>query len=483
MAIPFLTLAGPGLFAETDTVSAGFNPLAFGARGDGKTSDTSALQATIDACAKAGGGTVLLPANRTFLSGSLSLRAHVRLHLQGGSRLVASTKRSEFHTTGALLFAQDAQNIHISGTGEIFGNDTAFFPAKGADGYPVPQPFLGPFDPLYDASRRNPPDGRPRMILLVNCKNAILQEFTIRQSPTWTIHAVGCEDLHISGISILNGLDIPNCDGIDIDHCRQVRIEGCNIVAGDDCLVVKASRNFGRFGTCENIAITNCTLESSSAGIKVETEGAFPLRSVIVSNCSIVRSNRGISFLNRDGAMVEDFLFTDMVIETNMQTTMWWGSGEPIAVSSVPRVKGGPAGQVRGVQFANILCRGESGIYLRGSTDAPLQDISFRGVELSLAKTTAITGGFYDMRPGDLFGDSGLDRRDTAGFFAADVDGLSLDGVHVHWPGTVPAYYGAALELHRCTNALLAHVTGSAAHAGQAASILDRVSIATPLTP
>ncbi len=460
-----------------------WNPLDFGARGDGTTKDTAALQRTLDDCARNGGGIVVLPPNHTFLSGTLTLRPHVELHLAGGSTLLASPDRDDFRELGSLLFALDAADLHVSGTGVIDGNFEAFFPPKGPDGYPVPQPFLGPYDPLYPPSNRNPPDGRPRMILLVNCRNTLLEHFTIRNSPTWTIHPVGCEGLHISGLSILNNLDVPNCDGIDIDHCRQVRIEGCNIVAGDDCLILKASRNFGQYGPCEGITITNCTLQSSSAGIKIETEGPYPLRSAVISNCTIVRSNRGISFLNRDGATVEDLLFTDMTIETVMRPLMWWGSGEPVAVSSVPRTVGGPAGLVRGIQFNHLACHGESGIYLRGAADAPLRDLSFRGIDLQLAKTSSIPGGFYDMRPGDAIGASGLDSSPTPGFLATAGTGITLAGVHVGWPGQIPAYYGAALELHQCHDLSLTQVTGTAAHAGQPASIFDGVQLAETLSP
>ncbi len=459
-----------------------YSPLAFGAQGDGTTKDTAAIQRCLDACAAAGGGTVALDENHTFLSGSLTLRPHVTLWLSAGSTLKTSPDREDFHATGALLFAESAEDLHIAGTGVIDGNFAVYFPPKGPDGYPVPQPFLGPFDPLYPPSNRNPPDGRPRMILLVGCRRILLQDFTIRNAPTWTIHPVGCDDLHINGISILNDLDVPNCDGIDIDHCRGVRIEGCHIVAGDDCLVLKASRNFGQYGPCEGVTIANCTLESSSAGIKIEAEGPYPVRSAAITNCTILRSNRGISFLNRDGATVEDLLFSNLVIETRMRPMMWWGSGEPIALSSVPRQKGGSAGLVRGISFTDLLCRSESGIYMRGSVGAPLSQISLRNIELSIAKTTSIEGGFYDMRPTDSFGTSGLDRRRTAGVFAADVAGLSLSGIDVHWPGPTPAYFGSALDLQRCTEVSISEVTGDAAHPGEPSSHFDQVSFAKQIT-
>jgi hypothetical protein len=460
-----------------------WSPLAFGARGDGVANDTAALQRTIDACAWAGGGTVVLPGRHVFVSGSLELASDVELHLAASAVLEASGDRDEFRKLGALLFAKDARNVRISGTGTIDGNFSAFFPPKGPNGYAIPSAFLGPYDPLYPASARNPKDGRPRMILLAGCRNTELVDFTIRDSPTWTIHPIGCDGLQVSGISILNNLEIPNCDGIDVDHCRNVRIEDCNIVAGDDCLVLKASRNFGEYGPCEGITITNCTLESSSAGIKIGNEGPYALRSAVVSNCTIVRTNRGVSLTNRDGELVEDLIFSDMTIETRMRSWMWWGSGEPVFVSAGPRMTGAPVGTFRGIQFANLECRSESGIYLRGTREMPLRDISLRGVDLRIEKTTEIEGGFYDVRPDDTPGASGLDKRAIAGVFAADVSGLALSDVRVAWGAKAPSYYGAAVELHSCSEVAMRSVTGGAAHAGAAATVFDDVQMATELGP
>jgi len=319
------------------------------------------------------------------------------------------------------------------------------------------------------------------MILLVNCRKVRLENFTIKDSPTWTIHPIGCSDVRISGLSILNDLEVPNCDGIDIDHCRDVRIEGCTIIAGDDCLVLKASRNFGNYGPCESITITNCTLESSSAAIKVEPEGPFPVRNAVISNCTLRRCNRGISILNRDGALVENLVFANLVITTEMRTPMWWGSGEPIAVTSMPRTKGGAPGLVRNIAFNQIVGRAESGILVQGAEGAPLEHISFQGINFTMEKTTSIPGGFHDLRPGTALDPTGLIFRKIPGFFAAEVTALNLNEVDLQWSGALPPYFGAALELHRCEAVRMDHVFGQAAD-GSAPAVLDQVTFAHPIS-
>src|SRR5258708_1605677 len=162
---------------------------------------------------------------------------------------------------------------------------------------------------------------------------------------------------------------------------------------------------------------------------------------------------------------------------------MGWGSGEPVFVSAAPRTTGAAVGQFRGIQFANLACHSESGIYLRGTHEIPLCDISFRGIDLLIEKTTSIPGGFYDVRPDDTAGAGGLDRRPTVGMFASDVNGLTLSDLHVGWGGQRPDYYGSALELYNCNAVGLSDVTGSAAHAGSPPSIFDNVQMATELKP
>lgn len=456
-----------------------YNVLAFGAVGDGSTKDTQAIQRAVDACGRRGGGRVILPAGHTFVSGTVSLRNNVDLHLESGATLLASPDRDDFRHLGALLIAERADGITVSGSGAIDGNFHAFLKDRDPGGYRVVAPFLGPYDPLYDASQRNPPDGRPRMILLVGAKGARLVDFTIRNSPTWTVHALGCEDLRIANLTVRNDLAVPNCDCLDIDHCRKVRIENCDLQAGDDCIVLKTSRNFAQFGPCENVAVSNCLLQSSSAAIKVEPEGAQTIRQVTMTGCTIEKSNRGIAILNRDGALIEDLVFSNMAITTELKPAMWWGAGEPIQVSNLPRSTTVGPGTVRDIQFSNMVCKGENGIYLRGWPASRLQNITLDDIDLTLEKTSPIQGGYYDLRPGDVAG--AVLPHTIAGIFCEQAMDLTLRGINLHWQGAIPEYYGPALEAHDVDGLAVQNFVGTSAHPDRdAKEILQNV---TPRSP
>jgi hypothetical protein len=463
------SLPAPLLAANT-TVE---NVLDYGAGGGGKTVDTNAMQSAINACANRGGGTVLLPAGHTFVSGTLQLRSHVDLHIENGATLKASGNRDDFRKYGSLLFAQGAAGFSVSGRGTIDGNGPAFLQERVAGGYKVLEPFLGLWDPLYDIPGIDHPDGRPRVILLVESKGFSLEDFTIRDSPTWTIHLLGCEQVHVSGLVIRNGMDVPNCDGMDIDHCRDVRIHDCDIAAGDDCLVLKTSRNFNQFGPCERVTISGCVLTSSSAAIKVEAEGPDAIRQAVIDNCVIHNSNRGICVTNRDGALVEEMVFSNMTIETSLRPEMWWGAGEAIQVTNLPRRAGTAPGTVRGLHFSNISCQAESGMYLQGCQQAPMEDLSFNDVELQLRHVSPFEGGFRDVRP--VESQPGLYKNPIAAVYAEWVNNLRLSDVSLQWSANPPGYYASALEAHHLRGFRLEGFAGRAAHTSVQDVVLEDV--------
>ncbi len=452
------------------------NVLDYGAMGDGTNNDTVSIQKAVDECAARGGGKVILPGGKTFLTGAITLRSDVDFHLERGAVLRGSSHWQDYGAAGALLFAREATNLTISGDGILDGNDHAVWQqladeeAGGDLNKPGwwPQSFCGIWWPFgRDAADKSLTPGRPMQIILVGCHQVHIRDITIRNAPSWTVHLVGCDDLLVDGISILNDWNVANNDGIDIDHSRNVRVANCHIDTADDGIVLKNTPNFASYGVCENITVTGCTIKSRSCALKLDEAYAPPgIRNVVFNSCVIVQSNRGLCIQSRDLGDIENVLFADMTIETELQPGKWWGAGEPIHVSLLQKHPSTKLGHVRQIRFSNLLCKGESGIYLRGSSQQPLEDIEFDNVRMEVGKSTDVPGGFYDDRPmvatDSINGPfTGIYTNAIAGIFARDVNGLTLRNTSVVWDSPKNPIYGQALDLDRVEDLDLDHCTGN----------------------
>jgi len=449
-----LIVALTPLWAVAADTPAIFNVLDYGALGNGTNDDTTGVQSAVDACARSGGGQVLLPSGRTFLTGAVTLRSGVDFRVDNGSVLKGSPNWRDYGHAGALLFAKDAKGITLSGNGIIDGNDDAVWQhlANEENGGDVhregwwPQSFTGdwwPFGKVPGVAQQG--GGRPRMILLIGCERVRFHDFTLQHAPSWTVHLVGCEDVAIQSIRIHNGWDVPNNDGIDIDHCRDVRIANCLIESADDCIVVKNTPNFASCGACERITVTGCIVSSRSTALKIDEIYSQPgARDIVFADCVVYHSNRGLSIQSLDEGDIDNVLFANITVETGFSPHKWWGAAEPIHVSHFPRAAGTHLGRVRNVRFNNILCRGESGVFLMGWTNSPLEDIVLDNVRVEIAKTSDVPGGFYDERPQGLF--KGIFASKLAGLYARDIRNLSLHQVRIVWGEPSDASYGEGLD-------------------------------------
>ena len=200
------------------------------------------------------------------------------------------------------------------------------------------------------------------------------RDFTVIDAPFWTLHPAGCDDVLIDKIRILNDLDVANSDGIDPDHCSNVRILGCHVTCADDCICLKASKGNSEYGPCENIIIDGCTLISTSAAIKIGTEGVGDFKNVIVSNCIISRSNRGLSIQIRDGGSVENVSYSNIIIETRRFCPDWWGTAEPIVITTFNRDENTKSGTIKNVRFFNVTAKGENGVLIHGNDENIIED-------------------------------------------------------------------------------------------------------------
>lgn len=381
----------------------------FGAVGDGKTDDAAAIQKAIDKCSQSGGGTVTVPAGKTFMCGPFALASNVDLHLEPNSCLLANPDES-IYTLSAFgknegegmmwIHGKDLVNVSITGTGRIDGNGISFMGEELSDSYELKP--VTTFDP------------RPHVLTLTNVNKLAIRDVTIANSAYWTVHLIGCNDASILGVSILNSLKVRNSDGIDIDHSRNVRIADCHIESGDDCICLKNRREFEQYGPCHDIAVANCTMESRSCAIKIGSENMDSIYNVVFTGCIIRNSNRGIGVQNRDEGTVTDVIFSNMIVDCGLWSDVWWGKSEPIYVTSYPRAVGnhkdagwrfpkgateGKCGEVSRIHFVNVVCNTENGVFVGGDTPVKVNNIYFTDCRINFRKTSAYPGGVYDKRP------------------------------------------------------------------------------------
>ncbi|MCP4609967.1 MAG: glycoside hydrolase family 28 protein [Planctomycetes bacterium] len=485
-AIYFLFLASVLCFSRTARCSSGvFNVIDYGAKGDGKSNDAGAIQRAIDACSKSG-GRVLLPAGKTFYSGAIYLKANVDFHVEKGAILLGSADEEDYGPyADALINAVDADNISITGGGQINGNASAFIKElrPGGDIY---EPKWGTHKgcPGSKGTTRR----RYMLITVVKCDHLKITDITLKDAASWFIHPVGCDDVLIDGVSVIGDLRVPNNDGIDPDHCRNVRISNCFVHTGDDAIVFKNTllcEEWGDLGPCENITVTGCVIVSRSSALKID-EVWNDCRNIVFDSCVIYASNRGICIQSRDRGNIENIIFSNMTIDTQLFSAWWWGKAEPICITHMPREAGTELGRVRNITFSNIICNSENSIYIHGWKGNPVEDIVLDNVKVTIEKKTHWQGGWYDPRPGSVFKAKafkptspeeelnqrkGLYKHKTVGVYCENAKDLTLRDVQVRWGEKRPEYFGSALETHNVEGLVLDNFKGNAAHK----SVPDRI--------
>ena len=386
-----------------------FNVMDFGARGNGISDDAIAIQKAVDACTNAGGGDVVFSANHTFLSGPVQLKSNVNIVLETNSVWKANPDESIYHLSAfgknegegmMWIWAKDVENLSFSGHGTIHGNGIKFMGAELFDSYELKP--VTTFDP------------RPHVLTLMGVRNLNIRDITIREGAYWTVHLIGCDGAVIDGINLLNNLKIRNGDGIDIDHSKNVRIANCHITSGDDAICLKNRREFEEYGSCHDIVVTNCVMESRSCTVKIGSENMDSIYNVVIDNCVIKGSNRGLGIQNRDEGTVTDVVFSNIILDCRLWSDVWWGKAEPIYVTSYPRANGnhkdanwrfpkgqtvGKCGEVSRIYFNNIYATSENGCFIGGDTPDKVRDIYLNNVHLNLKKMTSYDGGVYDKRP------------------------------------------------------------------------------------
>ncbi len=294
-----------------------YNVTDFGAVADGTTVNTKAINVAIEMCSSKGGGKVIIPKGE-FLTGPVHLKNNVNLVVSENAVLKFSTKTTDYlplvktrwegddcYNYTPLIFADGQTNIALSGKGTIDGQgskkDWWFWKGGKSHGWskgmpsqllPEGRPLLKKYnDTQVPVEQRQMGEGhylRPQFINFINCKNILIEDITITNSPFWIIHPLLSENVIVRKVTI-NSMG-PNNDGIDSESCKNVLIEECIFNTGDDCIALKSGRDFdGRRANVpiENVIIRNCHMKNGHGGVAIGSEISGGVKNIFVENCQM----------------------------------------------------------------------------------------------------------------------------------------------------------------------------------------------------
>ena len=365
----FLKYSGVGVLGaivgrRADAAEGIFDVKTFGAKGDGATIDTPAVNKAIEAAAAAGGGTVFFPAGN-YLCFSIHLKSNIGLHLDEGATIVAAETpaggeggydaaepnewdrfqdfgHSHFHNS--LIWGENLENIAITGTGRIWGKGLTRGTGAG-----------------------NPGVGN-KSISLKLCHNVVLRDFSIFHGGHFGILANGVDNLTIDNLKIDT-----NRDGMDIDSCRNVRVSNCFVNSPwDDGICLKADHALGVTRHCEFVTITNCYVSGCwqegtmldgtykkfeatqrvphTGRIKFGTESDGGFRNITISNC-VFEGCQGFALETVDGSLLEDVTITNISMRDIMSAPIFMRLGRRMRAP-----EGDPIGVLRRILVDNIVC-------------------------------------------------------------------------------------------------------------------------------
>jgi Glycosyl hydrolases family 28/Pectate lyase superfamily protein len=382
----------------------------FGAVGDGKTLGTRAIQSAIDACAKAGGGVVVVPAGR-FLTAPIFLRSNVELHLTTGATLLATRDKALYPSVdgrnggveqklyASLITGKDLENIAITGNGTVDGDGFHWVDAEQETvqlrkKLGMPKAYDGLLTYPEGAPLRYP---RPRLVNLIKCVRVNISGLTLEQTPHYNVHLVYCDDVQVTGIRVKGVDKSRNATGIVVDSCRNVRISGCTISSGDDGITLKAG--FGEDGRrvsldCADVIVQHCTfLDSDGAGVAIGSETAGGIHDLVVSDCVMdnlkwgfrLKTNRG------RGGVVENVRLSNLIIDRARRAGMDLTAWHDVSMFPDRHLQPGTAEEtpiIRNIDISDVtISRSAAAWVMRGLPERPFEQLSFRSIACNRTET------------------------------------------------------------------------------------------------
>lgn len=431
------------MLVAATTAASDYNVRDFGATGDGRTLDHTAINNAIDTCALRGGGRVTVPAG-TYLCGSIRLKDNVELHIGSGAVIMAAPASAKaydeaepwegpayqdgghtyFHNS--LIWAVGRKNVSITGRGTIDGKGlTKKDTEKGGN---LQGGNIGTGD---------------KAIALKECRNVLIRDITIFRGGHFAIIMTGCELGTVDNVTIDT-----NRDGFDIDCCKFLTISNCKInTPNDDALVLKSSYALKRPVLCEHIAITNCLITGYKLGtlldgtyvpekvnwvcgrFKLGTESNGGYRNIALSNCTFMYSS-GLAFETVDRGRMENITVDNI--------TMSHVHHYPIYITTGCRNRGPEEltepSSGADIQISNFVADDVdslAGIIVTGMPDRPLRNISLNNIRITYrgGGTATLAGRDYREQSTNYPEPKFAGATPAYGLFARHVEGLDVNHV------------------------------------------------------
>ena len=416
------------MIAVTNSVLArSYTVLDFGAKADTAHLSTKAIQQAIDVCAEAGGGSVVIPAGM-FKTGSIFLKSHVNLYLESGAILYGSRNVADYtkvkpayislrtqEATIQLIYAENANNISVTGYGTIDGQGSCFRKMSAND------------------------EGitRPHLLRFITCQNVLIENVNLRNSGCWMQHYLACDEVQIRGVKIFNRNNYNN-DGLDLDGCRNVTVSDLISDSDDDGVTLKSTSP----RPCENITINNCVISSRCNAIKLGTESNGGFRNIAISNCVVKPSTKkqptfygestGISAISLeivDGGTMEGISINNIQVE---------GTEAPIFIRLGNRARSyqkglviNHVGEISDISISHVRVKtgGQTACSVTGQPGYPVCNVRLNDiiVESAGGGTDDDFKRIVDYKPEDYPESTMFGVLPAYGFYLRHVDNIRFD--------------------------------------------------------
>ena len=425
-----------------------FNISRYGAKADGITVNTKAINQAIEICNAAGGGTVLVPKG-LWVTGPIVLKSNVNLHLEKGALLQFSKNYDDYpivlttwegqesYRCQAPIWGVDLENIAITGEGVLDGGGDAWraikrekqtagqwanliksggvVDEKQNNWYPSEKSLKGNMIPnagrILNGVKPTPEELasykdflRPNMLSLTRCKNIIIEGVTFQNSPAWTMHPLLCEHITVKNVNVSNPWYAQNSDAIDLESCRNGVLEGCTFSTGDDGITIKSGRDEQgrkRGVPTENFVIKDCIVYHAHGGFVIGSEMSGGVRNMFISDCTFMGSDVGLRFKTARGRggvvnniYVNNINMTDIPGEAVL-FDMYYAAKDPVRAdgkeNELPVIKAEPLGegtpQFKDFYIQNIVCKGaETAILIRGLPEMTIKNINIENAMIEANK-------------------------------------------------------------------------------------------------